>query len=343
MNIAIIGPVTTKSYFGGVATFDENIAVAFSKMEHEVILLSSQSDLIEGTIHNIPVRKITLLNAKDFKIDIAICSLGDVKFLGRINAKFKIAFLHGFFSIRFYGMLKAMVGIAYQKFFFRYADAVIANSKFTRFMNNETAGIQTNGAVGLGVSYDFINELKEKESIERETRSILFAGRLVNVKRVDRILEAVKILKDEGVGCHLYIVGEGLEKDKLVQYSRRYNLDTTFTGKVDQKQIVDCYKRSEIFISLNESEPYGITFCEALLAGCKIICPSTGGQVEFLQQYPNTAKILQYDSVEQIAAAIKGLFDVKNTDPVNLNDYTYEKTANEILDIVKQKGKHIYG
>lgn len=340
MRIAIIGPVTTKSYFGGVATFDENLAVAFSNIGHKVILLSSQADLKEGNIHGIPVRRISLFNAKDYKADIAICSLGDVKYLPSLNAKFKIAFLHGFFSTRFYGTLKAMAGMEYQKFFFRNADAVVANSEFTRFMNNEAAGISTDGSVSLGVSYDFIDELKKEEGVEREAHSILFTGRLVNVKRVDRILEAVKILKDRGQNYHLYIVGDGPEREGLVQYNSKYDLGATFVGKVDQKKIVEYYKRSEIFISLNESEPYGITFCEALLAGCKIICPGTGGQVEYLRQYPNTARILQDDSPKQISEAVSALSDNNKSDPINLEDFTYERTARELLNIVKRKRTH---
>jgi glycosyltransferase involved in cell wall biosynthesis len=92
-----------------------------------------------------------------------------------------------------------------------------------------------------------------------------------------------------------------------------------------------------VFISLNLSEPYGITFCEALLAGCKIICPATGGQVEFLRKYPNTTQILRDDSAAQIAEAIKSISETKQADTINVEDFTYEKTAKEILDIVKQK------
>lgn len=343
MKVAIVGPVTTKSYFGGVATFDENLAIAFSRLGHKVVLLTSQSDVEEGKIDNVPVRKVNAFNIKNYKVDLVICSLGDVKFLKKVDVNFKIAFLHGFFTVKFYGLFKAMAGIEYQKHFFKYADAVIANSEFTRFMNIESAGIKTDGSVGLGVSYDFLHELKQKQEVIREPHSVLFTGRLVSVKRVDRILKAVKILKDQGNDYHLYVVGEGPEQEKLTKYSQEHNLNVTFAGKVSQKEIVKFYKKSEVFISLNQSEPYGITFCEALLAGCKIICPATGGQVEFLRNYPNTAQILKDDLPEQIAEALRTLSETKKADAVNIEDFTYEKTAREILDIVKQKESNLHG
>lgn len=335
--VGIVGPITTKSYFGGVATFDENLAIAFKNIGYNVILFSSLPDIQEESFHEIPVRKINFINVRKYKVDLVICSLGDVKFLSKIDAKFKIAFLHGFFSIRFYGLLKAMAGIAYQKFFFRYADAVIANSSFTRFMNREAAGISTDGSVHLGVSCDFLNQLKKVDNIETEPKSILFTGRLVNVKRVDRILNAIRLLKENGDYYHLYIVGDGPEKDSLQRYNDMFDLHATFVGKVDQKTIVNYYKKNEIFISLNESEPYGITFCEALVSGCKIICPSTGGQVEYLRQYPESVEILESDEVDEIAKAIKRLSDNKNSSTVDLQDFTYERTAKELLNIIHSR------
>lgn len=337
MDIVIVGPITTKSYFGGVATFDENLAIAFKSKGHRVLLLSSQKDLNVESINDIPVKKIHLLNAGRFEADIVIFSLGDIKYLNRFKAKFKIAFLHGFFNVNYYGLLKAIAGIGYQKFFFKYADVVIANSSFTQFMNKESAGIKTDGAVSLGVSYDFLEELKQKDKITREHNSILFTGRLVNVKGVAHILKAIKILKDEGLNYHLYIVGDGPEKNKLSAYNDENKLEATFVGKVSQKEIVEYYKKSEIFVSLNESEPYGITFCEALLSGCKIICPNTGGQVEFLSKYPNNVEIIRKRNPADIAEAIKKLSNNRDTDNVDVNDYTYEKTAKEILNIVERK------
>ena len=76
------------------------------------------------------------------------------------------------------------------------------------------------------------------------------------------------------------------------------------------------------------------------MAGCKIICPGTGGQVEYLRQYPNTARILQDDSPKQISEAVSALSDNNKRDPINLEDFTYERTARELLNIVKRKRTH---
>lgn len=35
MKIAILGPVYSEQYFGGVATFDENLAIAYKKLKQD--------------------------------------------------------------------------------------------------------------------------------------------------------------------------------------------------------------------------------------------------------------------------------------------------------------------
>ena len=42
MKIAILGPVTTKTYFGGVAVFDEELAAGFKHNKWEVVLITNQ-------------------------------------------------------------------------------------------------------------------------------------------------------------------------------------------------------------------------------------------------------------------------------------------------------------
>lgn len=44
MKIAILGPVTTKTYFGGVAVFDEELAAGFKHNKWEVVLITNQKN-----------------------------------------------------------------------------------------------------------------------------------------------------------------------------------------------------------------------------------------------------------------------------------------------------------
>ena len=73
-----------------------------------------------------------------------------------------------------------------------------------------------------------------------------------------------------------------MELKKIVD---EYHLNVVFLGRITQENLAHYYSLSEIFVSLNPSEPFGIVFPEALLSQCKIVCPYTGGQVEYLSDY----------------------------------------------------------
>ena len=92
---------------------------------------------------------------------------------------------------------------------------------------------------------------------------------------------------------------------------------------------------TEFLFSLGESEPYGLTYAEALLAGCKIVCPITGGQVEFLMNYLDRISFVDVLSNKSIAEGIKKCLETGN---VNFNEdliqkFRYSETAKRILEI----------
>lgn len=338
MKIAIMGPIYTKKYFGGVATFDENLAVAFSKLGHEVVLYTNQKEIKDRKRHGIDIKKINMFVAKHEEVDLVLASLTYIRYFISFKAKIKVYFLHGYFYMPEIGLPKTFAAVIYQKLFLKYADYIISNSEFTSFMNYEAFNIKTHNSVRLAVSYDFIEQLYEakKESVERKTKTLLFTGRLIGAKYIENILAALNRLKNEGkTDYKLIIVGEGTARKQLEEYVIKYGLNVEFVGRVSQKEIVKYYVTSDIFISLNPSEPFGITFCEALLAGCKIICPKTGGQSEYLKEYSDRTILVNEKDADEVALAIEELTVKKNMNHnISTENFTYERTAKEILKSV---------
>lgn len=338
MKIAILGPVYTKQYFGGVATFDENLAIAYKKIskENEVYLYSKQIKKQFQNSYKINIYPISILSAtRQNAFDIIIASLDYAVYLPLMKARKKVYFLHGFFSLSSYTPIKTVFAVMYQKLFLRYADYIIGNSSFTCFINREIYNINSDGSVSLGASYDYIYNLNQNKSIKKEPNSILFTGRLVEAKKIEIIVEAINVLQKRNNQSYiLRIVGDGELKSTLVKYVKEYNLNVKFYDRVSQSEIAKFYQMSQIFISLNPSEPFGITFCEALLAGCEIVCPATGGQIEFLSKYPHLVEIIKDVSAATIADAILKLSERDSVDYVDEDDFLYDNTAKGILDII---------
>lgn len=339
MKIAILGPVFTGSYFGGVATFDENLACAFSLMGHEVTLFTGQKDAPDRTPRGIRIRRSCRAAFGDERYDLAIASLIYAKELPRIRAGKKVFFLHGFYNMTENSMAKAFAAIAFEQHYCRKCDYVIANSRFTRFINREAFNVPSDASVRLGVSYDFREQLAGamKEGIPREKNTLLYTGRLTKAKYTGQILRAMRVLAKRGKDYRLTVVGDGPDRGALERYAGRYGLNVEFAGRRSQEEIVRYYLRSGVFLSMNPSEPFGIAFCEALLAGCRIVCPPTGGQIEFLSDFPERYLTADGSDAVKFADVIEAAARRPAEPFPDLDAFTYDRTAEQILAIVSGK------
>lgn len=347
MKVCVLGPITTKSYYGGVAVFDEQLALGFYRLGHSVCIVTYQSDASGDDLFGcIPINVIHSKRKcskwlEQEKPDLIIGSLDYPKLLDRkATSNGKVAyFLHGFFTRSYYGAIKSQLAPLYQKYLIRNADYVFANSDFTRMINREFFGINADEVFRLGVSEDFFDEIKNISTTEKEKGTILYAGRLVSAKGVDRLIEAVKIMGENGVDYKLLIAGEGPDKEVLEKYSKEKKLKVEFLGMVNHEQISKLYRKAEVFVSLNPSEPFGITFAEALLSECKIVCPTTGGQVEYLQGLDESVSFVNGESVADIAYGIEKLLSQGKYPGLSTSEkesFTYKDVAQRICEFCEK-------
>lgn len=332
-----MGPVTSKSYFGGVAIFDENLALAFKKLGQRVIIVTNQSDKLKNksvdTIYKDSIHTVEFVNS--YVPDLVIASLTYVKYLPVIKSKYKIYYLHGFFNMSYYGQIKSILGITYQKLFLMNNIKVIANSALTKIINENIFNLRVDKTIYIGVSDFFVNYArKENESEAKKENIILYAGRLVKAKNVDKIIEAFKRCK---IDATLVIAGDGEEKEKLIKLSRGAK-NIKFTGQLAQNELLEYYKKAKTFISLNPTEPYGMSYAEALLLKDNIISPNSGGQVEYLKKYKDHVEFVDIDNIKNISNAMARMMQKDNIEKLtekDFYDFSYDRTAEEILQGLK--------
>lgn len=339
MKVCILGPVVTPSYFGGVAVFDEGLAHGFAENGWSVFLATDQKDAVTNENGRIPVHKISRRNFRKIlereEPDYIIAQLAYAKYLfgSKTNAK-KIYFLHAFFKRSYYGLVKSALAVIYQKILIRQCDLVFSNSYFTDMINRDFFDIKSDAVFHPGVSGDFYSRSISLIDVPKEKKSVFFAGRFVPAKGVDRLIEAAEILSRRNLDYTMYIAGDGPEKNRLMQYVAEKGLPIHFLGRLDQEAIANRYRKAEVFVSLDISEPYGIVFCEALLSNCKIVCPLTGGQVEILGKYQDRTAFVNARSAESIANGIEKMLDMGAVSELALQDkmlFSYEYVAAEMI------------
>lgn len=342
MKFCILGPVETPSCLGGVAIFDIGLAKALKCEGMDVFIATDQKDSVSTVKDGIHTYKV---NAKTFvelikkeNPDVIITELAYARFLfGLKSNAIKIYFLHSYFKQSYYGKLKSILAVIYQKILLTQCDLVFSNSYFTEMINSDFFGIESNAVFHAGVTEDYLKTIEANSGITKRKNTVFFAGRFVPAKGVDKIIEAFQILSQEGVDCELMVAGDGPEREKLLYQAQSGTANITFLGRVSQEEIVKKYLESDVFVSLDVSEPYGIVFPEALLANCKIVCPYTGGQVEYLSNHPDSVCYINRRSARSIADGIKKMFEygkAPNLTAEQKEGYTYRNSAKGIIEYV---------
>ncbi|MGZ7167501.1 MAG: glycosyltransferase family 4 protein [Halobacteriota archaeon] len=94
---------------------------------------------------------------------------------------------------------------------------------------------------------------------------VLFAGRLIYEKRVDLLLNALALAKEEIPTISCMIVGDGPERATLEAQARQLGLEenVTFMGFVKQDGLIAHMKSSKVFVLPSEREGFGLVIVEA--------------------------------------------------------------------------------
>ena len=93
--------------------------------------------------------------------------------------------------------------------------------------------------------------IKDKYGIAEDEKVLLFAGRIVEIKNIFFIAEALKELKGMGEKFRMVFLGSGPDENKLKAKISEYGLenDTIFAGRItDREMLAYFYRRADLFL-----------------------------------------------------------------------------------------------
>ena len=142
---------------------------------------------------------------------------------------------------------------------------------------------------------------------------ILFVGRLVARKGVDRLLDALATIADRQ--WRLEIVGFGPERDPLERRAADLGLSdrVAFLGRVSSEALVAAYRRAACFVlpaTLDEradTEGLGVVLLEAMSYGVPVVATRMGGIVDIVED--GRTGVLVEDEPAELARAIASILD----------------------------------
>ncbi|MCK0136982.1 glycosyltransferase [Arenibacter sp. S6351L] len=118
------------------------------------------------------------------------------------------------------------------------------------------------------------NEIRGEMFINPENHQLIFIGRLTSQKRLAFLVNVVKLLKDENININLLFVGEGMEKESLIDLSLKLDIadQVHFYGaSYDENNNYRLIVSSDICVAPGE---IGLTSIHSLVYGVPVISHS---------------------------------------------------------------------
>jgi len=351
MKVLILGPVQSDRYFGGVATFTESLADAMIELGHETEILtdySNKATTISGAkisaVSKKPQRRNILLpylinkelNRRSSDLIISSLEYGLALALPIKSQAKTIHYLHAFPAKTMAGYLKTKALNLSMKLIARNVNFMIANSSLTSVINKEIYGIRVDDMYNIGLDSYFSS--LEFDNTKKEKGSILYAGRMASEKNIFELINAIRILREQGNSSIIKFAGSGPELDEVKKQAEAFSLNIQFLGTLDKQSLSKEYETAEIFISLNPHEPFGLTYLEAIKAYCKIVSPFSGGQLDISRVFPENFTFTNPYSSLGIVASIKN--SLESAVPKNnyVEEYfSYRILANQLIEKCKLK------
>jgi glycosyltransferase involved in cell wall biosynthesis len=200
-----------------------------------------------------------------------------------------------------YLALSRMVSNSSGRNLFDGKDLLLANSKWTAAIMAQKYGVE--GEILYPPVYE---EFPEIEIADKQTGFVCI-GRISPEKRIDRIIDILKIVRTDGYDIHLHIIGklDGSEYANMIEKiccgeKDWIILDGECFGEKKRRLLAG----HQYGIHGRESEPFGIAVAEMVKAGCLTFAPAEGGQAEIVGHEALLYKNID-DAAEKITKALK--------------------------------------
>jgi len=167
------------------------------------------------------------------------------------------------------------------------AELLIVNSKSTRSSLERLIKRRDVMVITPGIeSWELFDkyEARRKLGLGNE-KIVLSVGRLVSRKGFDLLLNVAGRLKTDGEKFKLVIIGDGPQKEVLINLGDILGLDIFWAGKVGDEELKLWYSAGDLFVLAgreegDDVEGFGMVFLEASQSGLSILAGDNGGVKE---------------------------------------------------------------
>ncbi len=176
------------------------------------------------------------------------------------------------------------------------SDLIIAPSTKIKKLLKEYGTKKEIKILPTGVDTNFFKEnreskilLRKKLSLEKDSKILLFVGRIEPEKNPLFLIEVLKEIVKERKDVFLVFVGAGSFVKKIKEKAKKLGVSKfiKFTGRIPHSQIPFFYQGSDIFVFSSFTETQGIVILEAEATGLPPVVVKDGAFVDVIEHNKN--------------------------------------------------------
>jgi glycosyltransferase involved in cell wall biosynthesis len=167
---------------------------------------------------------------------------------------------------------------------------------------------------------------------------LLFVGIMRQVKGVDVLLKAVRLLADRGRNVQLAIIGEsfyeGYRRDEVMfrRLTSELRLDdrVAYLGGKEPAEVAKEIQRSALVVLPSRRESFGTVLVEALACGIPVVATSCGGTEDIVNG--QVGLLVPPEDPQALADGIEQVLDRRDAyDPQQLRAYALENFGSAVI------------
>ena len=202
--------------------------------------------------------------------------------------------------------------------------------------------------ISMGCSLSsFSPKFRDERLLDADgSKSVLFVGRLVEVKGVKYLIDAM-----EYVEAKLYIVGTGPDEEMLKKRAEKYSNKVIFLGSKSHQELAALYASADVcvFPSIHASdgteEGFGLVILEAMASGTPVVASRSGGIVDIIEDGVN-GLLTQEKNVKQLSECINSVLNdwklsqriIKNANET-VKSYDYAFIGERLMGLLEEANK----
>ena len=190
-----------------------------------------------------------------------------------------------------------------------------------------------------GVPDDYVQKYPyniQKNSINPSVWKIVYAGRLVKYKNIDKIILALSKIKNKDY--ILDIIGTGNEEKELRKLVDKLDLHdkVVFHGRLERTKVIEYMHQANVFALISKGEIFGLVYLEAMLASC-ICIGSLGEGIDGIITDGENGYLVEPGDIEGLKNAFMCIFNLEVNELQRISKAAYGTALGFTDSVVAKK------